>query len=77
MREGSHLQLNEREVLLAPAESHADVLSAMYAGTDRLWAGWSTKRQSFWQATCMVPDVRLSLSEAEYDIYNDQALPNL
>ena len=71
-------QLTETVVLLVLAESHADAACAMRAGTDQFRAGWLTKRQIVRQATCMVADGRLSLSERqEYDLCNDQALPNL
>jgi hypothetical protein len=41
-------QLNERVMILVLAESHAGVVFAMRADTDRFWAGWSTKRPIFW-----------------------------
>jgi hypothetical protein len=77
-RGGLICQLTETAVLLVLAESHADAACAMRAGTDQFRAGWLTKRQIVRQATCMVADGRLSLGERqEYDLCNDQALPNL
>jgi hypothetical protein len=46
--EGLIWQLNERIVLLVLTESHADLVSAMRAGTDRFWVDWSPKHQMLW-----------------------------